>query len=81
MATFVSDLEPRPLWRHFDKILATPRPSKKEGALRDAIRAWATARGLPSRIDPAVLQEERLLSTRLDGEPFPDAIGPGGTHR
>jgi dipeptidase D len=28
--TFVSDLEPRPLWRHFDAILAIPRPSKQE---------------------------------------------------
>jgi dipeptidase D len=51
MATFVSDLEPRPLWRHFDQILATPRPSKKEGALRDAIRAWAAGRGLATRVD------------------------------
>jgi dipeptidase D len=51
MATFVSDLEPRPLWRHFDQILATPRPSKQEAALRDAIRSWAAGRKLATRVD------------------------------
>ena len=31
--TFVSDLEPRELWRHFDKILTIPRGSKNEDAI------------------------------------------------
>jgi dipeptidase D len=28
--SFVSELAPRPLWKHFDGILAIPRPSKRE---------------------------------------------------
>jgi dipeptidase D len=28
--SFVSELEPRPLWKHFDGILAIPRPSRRE---------------------------------------------------
>ena len=51
MSTFVSELEPRLLWSHFDAILATPRPSKKEAALRDKIRAWAAERGFGSKVD------------------------------
>ncbi len=53
MTTFVSDLEPRSLWRQFDQILATPRPSKHEGALRDRIVELARARGLAHRVDAA----------------------------
>ncbi len=51
MVTFVSELEPRLLWRHFDCVLATPRASKREAALRDTIRAWAGERGFAVRVD------------------------------
>lgn len=51
MATFVSDLEPRVLWGHFDRILATPRPSKQEAAMRDLVLAVARERGLETRQD------------------------------
>jgi dipeptidase D len=51
MATFVSELEPRGLWAHFDRILATPRPSKKEGAMRELVLATARARELAARVD------------------------------
>jgi dipeptidase D len=51
MPTFVSDLEPRLLWGHFDELLATPRPSRREAALREKIRAWAAARGCAARTD------------------------------
>ena len=34
MPTFVAELEPRALWSHFDRILATPRPSNQEAAMR-----------------------------------------------
>ena len=51
--TFVSDLEPRPLWRHFDHILTVPRPSKGEEAMRRYVTAVAERHGLPTRVDPA----------------------------
>jgi dipeptidase D len=41
MTTFVSELAPRALWKHFDRILATPRPSKSEKRLRDVVRELA----------------------------------------
>jgi hypothetical protein len=37
--------------------------------------------GLPSRVDQAVLAEERLLSTRLDSEPLPGTAGSDGASR
>ena len=51
MPTFVSELEPRPLWRHFDRILATPRPSKHEEAMRAFVLDVARARNLGARTD------------------------------
>jgi len=51
--TFVSQLEPRALWAHFDRILATPRPSKQEGAMRAYVQEVATRRGLAHREDAA----------------------------
>jgi dipeptidase D len=51
MSTFVSDLEPRALWGHFDRILATPRPSRKEAAMRELVVATVRARGLEPRVD------------------------------
>src|SRR5690606_9284690 len=53
MTTFVADLEPRALWAHFDRILATPRPSKQEAAMRAYVREVAAARGLEVREDGA----------------------------
>ncbi len=51
MPTFVSDLAPQALWKHFDRILATPRPSKHEDALRDYVLEVAAARGLDVKTD------------------------------
>jgi dipeptidase D len=51
--TFVSELEPQPLWRHFDQILAIPRPSKGEEAMRRYVLAVAEGHGLESRRDRA----------------------------
>ena len=51
--TFVSDLEPKELWKHFDKILTIPRASKDEGKMRDYVRQVASSAGLETRSDPA----------------------------
>jgi dipeptidase D len=51
--TFVSELEPQPLWRHFDQILAIPRPSKGEEGMRRYVLAVAERHGLESRRDRA----------------------------
>ena len=51
MPTFVSELEPQAVWKGFDRILAIPRPSKKEGAMRDHVREVAAGRGLEARQD------------------------------
>jgi dipeptidase D len=51
--TFVSELEPQPLWRHFDQILAIPRPSKGEEGMRRYVLATAERHGLESRRDRA----------------------------
>ena len=51
--TFVSDLEPTALWRHFDIILTIPRASKDEGRMRDHIVASADGLGLAHHADAA----------------------------
>ena len=51
--TFVSDLEPTVLWRHFDTILTIPRASKDEGRMRDHIVATADGLGLAHHADAA----------------------------
>jgi dipeptidase D len=49
--TFVSDLDPKPLWKHFDALLRIPRPSKHEERARRYVIERAEARGLPWRQD------------------------------
>jgi dipeptidase D len=51
MPTFVSDLDPKPLWKHFDAILAIPRPSGQEEAARQYVLGLAETKGLPVRRD------------------------------
>jgi dipeptidase D len=51
--TFVSDLEPQALWKHFDAILTIPRASKDEGAMRRYVIETAERHGLATRVDPA----------------------------
>lgn len=53
MPTFVSDLEPRNLWRHFDAILTIPRGSKNEEAMRRHVLEIAERKGLAARVDRA----------------------------
>ncbi|MFQ5651158.1 MAG: aminoacyl-histidine dipeptidase [bacterium] len=49
--TFVSDLDPRELWAHFDKILTIPRGSKKEKQMGEYVIERATKHGLAHKQD------------------------------
>ncbi len=49
--TFVSELEPQPLWRHFDAILSIPRPSQHEERARRYVLEVAARKGLRHRED------------------------------
>ena len=48
---FVAELEPKELWRHFDKILTIPRGSGNEQAIRNYVIALADAEGLEHAVD------------------------------
>ncbi len=37
MTIALADLEPKPVWRHFDALAAIPRPSTKEAAVRNYV--------------------------------------------
>ncbi|MFO7587949.1 MAG: M20/M25/M40 family metallo-hydrolase, partial [Gemmatimonadota bacterium] len=49
--SFVSTLEPSPLWRHFDRILEIPRGSKHEDRARAYVIEMAERAGLRHRVD------------------------------
>lgn len=49
--TFVSELEPRSLWGHFDRILEIPRGSKEEDRIRAYVLEVAARNGLEHRGD------------------------------
>ncbi len=53
MIPALANLEPEALWKHFDKLAATPRASTKEAAVRDYIRTLAATLGLESVQDDA----------------------------
>ncbi|MDX1748519.1 MAG: hypothetical protein R3324_21510, partial [Halobacteriales archaeon] len=53
MPTFVSDLSPGALWTHFDRLLAIPRGSGEEEAVRAYVGGIAEGRGLPCEEDGA----------------------------
>ncbi|MBI1946205.1 MAG: aminoacyl-histidine dipeptidase [Deltaproteobacteria bacterium] len=53
MTDVLAGLEPKPLWQHFEKLCAIPRPSKKEGKAAAHIIALARSWGLPARLDEA----------------------------
>jgi dipeptidase D len=46
MTSALADLEPKALWKHFDKLAATPRPSTKEATAREYVLSIARAKGL-----------------------------------
>ncbi|MBW8875295.1 MAG: aminoacyl-histidine dipeptidase [Acidobacteria bacterium] len=49
--SFVAELEPRPLWQHFDELLTIPRPSKHEERARSYVIGVAERKGLRHRED------------------------------
>ncbi len=49
--TFVSDLDPKPLWGHFDQILTIPRGSKEEEKIRAFVVDLAERNGLEHHVD------------------------------
>ena len=49
--SFVSELEPRSLWSHFDRILEIPRASKDEARIRDYVTGVAERNGLECKVD------------------------------
>ncbi|MFQ5636766.1 MAG: aminoacyl-histidine dipeptidase [bacterium] len=51
--TFVSELPPKELWRHFDEILTIPRGSKNEQAIREYVIAVAEKNGRDYQQDGA----------------------------
>jgi di/tripeptidase len=50
--TFVETLEPRALWRHFDRILEIPRGSKQEDRIREYVIQVAEQHGLDTASMP-----------------------------
>ncbi len=51
--SFVSDLEPKALWQHFDRILEIPRGSKNEAKIREYVIGVAEKNGLTYKVDGA----------------------------
>ena len=51
--SFVETLQPRALWKHFDRILEIPRGSGDEGPLRDYVIELAERNGLEHAVDGA----------------------------
>jgi dipeptidase D len=53
MIPVLTNLEPQPLWKHFDRLAAIPRRSTKEAAVREYVRGVATGAGLETIQDSA----------------------------
>ena len=51
MKTELENLEPKPLWKHFEALSAIPRASGKEAAARDYVLAQAAGLGLEATQD------------------------------
>jgi dipeptidase D len=53
MTSALKDLEPKPVWKQFEKLAAIPRPSTKEAAVRDYVLGLAKSLGLEAVVDAA----------------------------
>ncbi|UCF37075.1 MAG: aminoacyl-histidine dipeptidase [Acidobacteriota bacterium] len=51
--SFVSDFQPKALWKHFDAILAIPRGSKNEEAIRQYVVTVGKKNNLETKVDSA----------------------------
>ncbi|TDO96934.1 aminoacyl-histidine dipeptidase [Marinomonas balearica] len=52
MNEHLATLEPRIVWRHFQTLCNTPRPSYKEADLRKKLIRWAESKALETYVDP-----------------------------
>jgi dipeptidase D len=52
-SSVLAGLEPRAFWGHFEAITKIARPSRREEAMIEHVRAWAAGRGLEVREDSA----------------------------
>ncbi|MFP5284417.1 MAG: hypothetical protein ACLGI9_01620, partial [Thermoanaerobaculia bacterium] len=69
--TFVSQLEPKSLWKHFDQILTIPRPSTKEEGMRRYILDLAERKRYRHRSDTTGnLVVEKPASPGKEGAPL-----------
>jgi len=69
--TFVAELEPQPLWKHFDAVLAIPRPSKQEERARRYVLEVAGRKGLRHREDATGnIVVEKPASPGKEGAPI-----------
>jgi dipeptidase D len=76
MSSAFANLEPRVVWKHFERLTGIPRPSRKEAAARDYVRGVAATSGLEMAQDaagnlvvrkPARLGRESAPMTLLQG--------------
>jgi dipeptidase D len=76
MRSVLENLEPKAVWKYFDVIANTPRPSTKEEKLRNIIIGEAKRLGLPYEVDkagnlvvrkPAAKGRESAPTTALQG--------------
>ncbi|HSN88923.1 MAG TPA: aminoacyl-histidine dipeptidase [Thermoanaerobaculia bacterium] len=69
--SFVSELEPQSLWKHFDEILSIPRPSKHEEGMRRYVLGLAERKGYRWREDSVGnLVIEKPASPGKEGAPI-----------
>ncbi len=52
MNEILTTLQPNAIWRHFQTLCNTPRPSYHEAELRELLIQWATQLGLETYVDP-----------------------------
>ena len=53
MRSVLESLEPKAVWKYFDVVANTPRPSTKEEKLRNYVISEAKRLGLPYEVDKA----------------------------
>jgi dipeptidase D len=59
----LEQLEPRPVWRHFDAIRQIPRPSKHEERIAEHVVSWARGKGFEVKRDAAANVVVRVPAT------------------